>query len=95
MQIELPNDVSNLTKEQLNNLKVVMCQLHTYNQRLEQQMNLNMKYSQSDKDENDAIDQILNMRVSEESVLKTYWRMCENSISDIYENERFNTNEFV
>jgi hypothetical protein len=54
-----------------------------------------MKYSQSDKDENDAIDQILNMRVSEESVLKTYWRMCENSISDIYENERFNTNEFV
>ena len=94
MQIELPNDVSNLTKEQLNNLKVVMCQLHTYNQTLERQLNYNIKFSQNDKDVKDATDQILNMRVSEDSLLKTYWRKCENSISDIYEEQRFNTNEF-
>ena len=55
MQIDLPNDMSELTKEQLNNLKVVMCQLHTFNETLKRNMEYQIrKYAlneQNTKDE--------------------------------------------
>ena len=68
MNIELPKDVSDLSKEELNNLKVVMCQLYTLNCSVETNNNFEL---------------FNNVK------LRTYWRKCENAISDIYENEMF------